>query len=216
MTKKTQKTHLALLVLWTVLPLAAVAQGPAGPPPLPPGPGMSDLDMANRLNQAGLKQTDYLATLELSLRNSGDLWSIMKKTAPQGLFVTVEHDGALIKDIAKSKKPKVAEAVGPGVLNIKARYTRPGKRYEERCYGELSVGFQQVVFLPYGGEDGYFSCQVLPRLLPDEVFAEWKKGIAAEKTQSYSDCASVHPRGSGGFWTCIDAAGIVLPDVPVG
>ena len=206
-------TLLAVLML-----LAAVTAWPqSGRPPLPPlGPPISDLDLANRLKDAALANTDYLATLELSLRGSGDLWSVMKKTNPQGLFVTVEISGALVKDIAKGKKPKVAEAISPGPLNIKARHSRPGKRLEERCEGELTVGFQQVIFLPYGGHEGYFSCEIIPRLLPDDVFAQWKESIAADKAQAYSDCASVHPRGSGEFWTCIDGAGITLPEVPVG
>ncbi len=209
------KSIVLLAALLTVLPAAARAQ--ASRPPLPPaGPPISDLDMANRLRDAGLKNTDYIATLELSLRSSGDLWSVMHKTNPQGLFVTVEVDGQLIKDISKNKKPKVAEAVGPGALNVKARYTRPGKRIEERCYGELTLGFQQVVFLPYGGIEGYFSCEVIPRLLPDDLFEAWKSGIAEEKTQAYYDCASTNPRGSAGFWYCIDVAGIPLPEVPVG
>ena len=56
-----------LVMLLTFLPGAAWSQ-PAGRGPLPPGPGISNLDMANRLYQVGLKNTDYLATLELSLK----------------------------------------------------------------------------------------------------------------------------------------------------
>ncbi len=93
---------------------------------------------------------------------------------------------------------------------------RPGKRIEQRCYGELAVGFQQVVFLPYGGKEGYFSCVIAPRILPDDVFEPWENGIAAEKKQAYNECASVQYRGSADFWHCIDIAGIPLPEVPVG
>ena len=209
------KKSLLLVALCILLPATAWSQ--ASRPPLGPvGPPISDLDLANRLKQAGLQNTEYIATLELSLKTSGDLWSVMEKNYPQGLFVTVEVNENLVKNVAKGKKPKVAEAIGSGPLNIKARFTRPGKRLEERCYGELSVGFQQVVFLPYGGDEGYFSCEIVPRLLPDDVFAEWKKNIAKDKTEAYFGCAGTHPRGSADFWRCIDDAGIALPDPPVG
>lgn len=210
------RVRLAIFVLafLTWLPSSAPAQ--EGAPPLgPAGPQISLIDLANRLYEVGLRNTEYLATLELSLRSSGDLWSVFHKSSPQGLFVTVEVEDKLIKDIAKNDKVKVAEVVGPGALEVKGRFVRPGKRVEYRCFGELTVGFQQVVFLPYGGNDGNFSCVVAPRLLPDEHYDAWVQGLPAESAQAFSDCSAVNARGSSGFWSCIDGAGIPLPDVPV-
>ena len=195
-----------------VLPGAVLAQAPSGPPPLPPlGRPISDLDLENRLRDAQERNRDGVATLELSYQSSGDLWSSMKKTNPQGLFVTIEVNGSHVKNIAKGKKPKIQEAVPTGVLDVKARLSRPGKRLETKCFAELTVGYHQVIFLPYGGEEGYFSCQVLPRLLPDELVAEWKEGFDDEQKQAFATCASTHARGGTAYWTCIESAGIPFP-----
>ena len=210
---RTRSLLLAALVLF-VLPLALpeAARSQEGAGPLGPlGPPISDLDMANRLKDTELRDTEALATLELTYTTSGDLKSVMVKKNPQNLFVTLELDGEQLKDIARNKKPKVKEAVQPGQLTAKGRWSRPGKRLETFCEGQLEVGFQQVVFFPYGGEDGYFGCEILPRLLPDEEFTAWKEGLPSEQSQAYYECAGVHPRGSGDFWTCIDKSGIPFP-----
>ena len=210
--KQTTPYLLMFAMALAALPDAVLAQAPSGRPPLAPlGRPISDLDLENRLRDAHKRNQDGVATLELSYQSSGDLWSSMKKTNPQGLFVTVEVNGSHIKNIAKGKKPKIQEAVPAGVLDVKARLSRPGKRLETKCYTELTVGYHQVIFLPYGGETGYFSCHVLPRLLPDELVAEWKQGFDADQAQAFAACASTHARGGTGYWTCIESAGIPFP-----
>ncbi len=175
------------------------------------GPPISDLDMTNRMKDTELRDTEALATLELTYWNTGDLKSILVKKNPQNLFVTLELDGAQLKDIARNKKPKVKEAVKPGRLTAKGRWSRPGKRLETICEGQLQIGFQQVIFFPYGGEDGYFGCHVLPMLLPDEEFTAWKEALPSQQSEAYYQCAGVHPRGSGDFWNCIEESDIPLP-----
>ena len=135
----------------------------------------------------------------------------MQKTNPQGLFFTLEVNGSQVKNVARGKKLKVAEAVEPGELRVLAKLSRPGKRLTTDCYAEMAVGFQQVIFLPYGGEEGYFSCHILPRLLPDEVVAEWKDGFEQQEKAAFRECAETLPRGSTAYWTCIESAGIPFP-----
>ncbi len=212
MTKRSIPHSLIPLVLLLVLVPGTLLAQASRPGPLGPvGAALSDMGLEKRLNEAHKRNTDSIGTLELSYRGSGDLWSSMKKTNPQGLFVTIEVNGDQVKKIAKSQKPKVQEAVPLGVFDVKARLSRPGKRLVTECYTELKVGYFQVIFLPYGGRDAYFSCEVLPRLLPDEVVAEWRKGFDADQTQAFSECATTNPRGSTGYWTCIEGAGITLP-----
>ncbi len=102
------RTIVHLVTILTLLP-AAVWPQERRPPIGPAGPLISDLDLANRLYEVGLKNTAYLATLELSLKSSGDLWSVMKRSSPQGLVVTLEVNGKQVKDISKNSKFKVAE-----------------------------------------------------------------------------------------------------------
>lgn len=205
------KTAAALLLVFVVF-LPATARSQSSKPPLPAlGPRISDLGLETRLNEAAERNSEAIATLEFSYLSSGDLRTVMKKTNPQGLFVTVEVNGSQVKNIARNKKLKVAEAVEAGRLRVKARWSRPGKRLETECQGETAVGFQQVIFLPYGGDEGYFSCQVLPRLLPDEVVAEWKDGFEQAETEAFRSCAETLPRGSTSYWTCIESAGIPFP-----
>ncbi len=212
MTQRSIPTLVSLALLLALAPGTLEAQSPGGPEPLGPlGRPISDLDLENRLRDAHKRNNASIGTLELSYRGSGDLWSSMKKASPQGLFVTVEVDGDQVKKIAKSEKPKVQEAVPTGVFDVKARLSRPGRRLVTECHTELDVGYFQVIFLPYGGRQGYFSCEILPRLLPDETIAEWRQGFDAGQTRAFSECASAQPRGSTGYWTCIEGAGIPLP-----
>ena len=200
-----------LFVVALLLPAAAWSQASRGPLPSL-GPPTSDLDRANRLKDTDLRDIEALATLEILYRSSGDLMTRMVKKNPQNLFVTVELDGAQLKNISRNKKPKVQEAVSSGLLSAKGRWSRPGKRLEATCEKQLEVGFQQIVFLPYGGEKGFFSCEVLPRLLADERFDAWKGALVDDQAQAYHQCAGVHPRGSGNFWSCIETAGITFPE----
>ncbi len=208
-------TSFSLLMLLAVLPVVTSAQParPGRPGALPAlGPATSDLDRANRLRDTDSRDNSAIATMELTYWTSGDLKSVFVKHNPQNLFVTLEVDGAQLKELAKNKKPKVQEAVAPGALIAKGRWSRPGKRWETYCGGNLRVGFQQVVFLPYGGEDGYFGCEIMPRLLPDKVFNSWKDSLAGEQLTGYNDCAGVHPRGSSEFWSCIENSEIPFPE----
>ncbi|MEM7585661.1 MAG: hypothetical protein AAF560_19890 [Acidobacteriota bacterium] len=208
------RTTSFLLLLLLVVPSAAWAQPgrPGSPGALGPlGPATSDLDRANRLRDTSLRDTSVLATMELSYRASGDLKTALIKHNPQNLFVTLEVDGEQLKKLAKNKKPKLQEAVPPGVLMAKGRWSRPGKRYETHCGGNLNVGFQKVIFFPYGGEEGFFGCEILPRLLPDKVFNGWKDNLEGEQLKGYNDCAGVHPRGSSEFWSCIENSEIPFP-----
>ncbi len=212
MTKKSiPYTLIPLALLMLLVPGTLWAQASRPDPLGPVGAPISDIDLENRLREAHRRNADGIGTLELSYRGSGDLWSSMKKTNPQGLFVTIEVNGDQIKKIAKNQKPKVQEAVPTGVFDVTARLSRPGKRLVTECYTELKVGFFQVIFLPYGGREGYFSCQVLPRLLPDEMVAEWRDGFDDDQTAAFSECATAHHRGSTGYWSCIEGAGIALP-----
>ncbi|MCP4251589.1 MAG: hypothetical protein GY778_31515, partial [bacterium] len=90
MSKKRAQVLLASALVLAVLPGSVLAQvsrpGPLGPV----GPPISDLDLENRLQEAAKRNSDGVATLEFSYQSSGDLWSSMKKTNPQGLFVTIE------------------------------------------------------------------------------------------------------------------------------
>jgi hypothetical protein len=135
----------------------------------------------------------------------------MKKTNPQGLFFTLEVDGTQVKNVARGKKLKVEEAVEHGELRVLAKLSRPGRRLTAVCKADMAVGFRQVIFLPYGGDEGYFSCHILPRLLPDELVAEWKEGFEQKEKEAFRDCAETLPRGSSSYWACIESAGIPLP-----
>lgn len=197
-------------ILSALVPAVALAQ--ASPPPLPPiGDPISDIDRMTRERDANKRFfTKTMATLHLTYNGSGDLRTQLIKTELQSLFMTVQVDGKQIKGIAKNEKPKVQEAVDAGPLRVKGRWSRPGTRRETECRGELVVGFQQVVFLPYGGEHG-FSCAIEMRNLPEEVYEEWKAGLDADQSAAYYDCTTRHARGSADFWGCVDAAGVPFP-----
>ncbi len=208
------RTTSFLLLLLLVVPMAAWAQIPrpgAKGEIGPLGPATSDLDRANRLRDTNSRDTSAIATMELTYWTSGDLKSVLVKHNPQNLFVTLEVDGEQIKELARNKKPKVQETVAPGALIAKGRWARPGKRWETYCGGNLRVGFHKVTFLPYGGEEGHFGCEITPRLLPDELFNSWKDALAGEQLTSYNDCAGVHPRGSSEFWSCIENSEVPFP-----
>lgn len=212
MPRKKSLLPVAVAIAAVSLSLPDVARSQASPDPLgPSGPPISDLDLANRLKDTDARDTEAIATLELTYWTSGDLKSVMVKKNPQNLFVTLELDGEQLKDVARNKKPKLRENTQAGNLFAKGRWSRPGKRLEADCQGQLRVGFQQIIFFPYGGETGHFGCEVLTRLLPDEEFTAWKEGLPADQSEAYYQCAGVHPRGSGEFWTCIDESGIPFP-----
>ncbi len=201
------------LLLWIVLILVpAVALAQASPAPLNPlGGPISDMDRMMREKETNERFFNKaMVTLNLSYNSAGDLRSSLIKHEGHSVFVTLQINDKLIKGIAKSKKPKVQEAVAPGPINATGRWARPGTRRNTKCTGELTVGFHHVVFLPYGDIDG-FSCHVEMRNLPEEVYTEWKAGFDADQTGAYGQCASQHPRGSAEFWTCIDGAGIPFP-----
>ncbi len=202
-------TTIAFSMLTMGIPTLTLAQ--AGPSPDVQGAPISDLDRLTRerdTNKRFFSKT--MATLHLTYQSSGDLKSSLLKKEGHSVFMTVEVDGDLIKGIAKNKKPKVQEAVRAGPIEVKGRWARPGTRLQTKCAGELTVGFQQIVFLPYGGTDG-FSCHVETRILPDAVYDAWKDGFDLEQTGAYGACATQHPRGSTEFWTCIDQAGMPFP-----
>ena len=188
----------------------AIAFSQASPPPLGSvGKPASELRRLNR-DLAASESARTIATLNLTYRSSGDLTSSLVRAEMQSLFVTVEIDGEKIKGVAKNKKPKVREAVQAGPMSVIGRWAKPGKRHETSCRGELVVGLQQVVFLPYGGTDG-LSCRVQMRELSDEVYAEWKASFDPDQAAAYSRCASRHAPGSAEFWSCIDSAGVPFP-----
>ena len=197
-----------LCVLSILLPAVAAAQ--ASPPPLQSvGKPPSELRRLNR-DLANQESARRVATLNLTYRGSGDLTSSLVRAEMQSLFVTVEINGEKVKGIAKNKKPKVREAVQAGPVSVIGRWAKPGKRHETRCQGELVVGLQQVVFLPYGGPDG-FSCRVEMRELSDEDYTEWKVSLDPDQAAAYSRCASQCAPGSAEFWSCIDGAGVPFP-----
>ena len=200
---------LLTLSLFALLPAVALAQ--ASPAPLPPGAPISDIDRMMRDKDTNERfHSKTMVTLNLTYTSAGDLKSSLIKTEAHSLFMTVEVNGKQVKRIASSKKPKVQEAVEAGPIHVTGRWARPGIRRETKCKGELTVGFQQIVFLPYGGVDG-FSCHVEMRNLPEEVYEGWKAGFDADQTSAYGNCASRFPRGSAEFWSCIDGAGIPFP-----
>ena len=199
-----------ICLLSALVPAVALAQ--ASPPPLAPlGPATSDIDRLTRERDTNKKFFNKtMATLNLTYSSSGDLTSSLIKTELHSLFMTVEVNGKQLKGLAKNEKPKVQEAVEAGKLNVKGRWSRPGIRRVTECEGELAVGFQQIVFLPYGDVHG-FSCHVEPRNLPEEVYEEWQAGLDAEQAGAFQDCASQSPRGTAEFWSCIDGAGVPFP-----
>ena len=163
-----------LFVSLALNPIAAYSQ--ASKPPLAPlGPRTSDLNMTTRLNEAAERNRDSIGTLLFSYLGSGDFRTVMKKTNPQGLFFTLEVDGTQVKNVARGKKLKVEEAVEHGELRVLAKLSRPGRRLSAVCKADMAVGFRQVIFLPYGGEEGYFSCHILEathgRVFPSLIIA---------------------------------------------
>ncbi len=203
--------HRSLLLCTLLALMPAVAFGQAARGELATGARISDLDRMTRDRDANERFfSKTMATLNLTYQSSGDLRSSLIKTELHSLFMTVEVNGELVKGIAKSKKPKVQEAIKAGPLNVKGRWARPGTRRETECMGELTVGFQQIAFLPYGGDDG-FSCHVEVRILPKEVYEEWRATFDSEQVGAYVNCVTEHTRGSTEFWNCIDSAGIPFP-----
>jgi hypothetical protein len=164
----------------------------------------------NRERDALSRRTDALATLLLSYRSSGELTSSLEKTSPQSLVVRVTVGGTQVKSLAKGSKPKVAKGVEPGPIKLEATWSRPGTRLKTTCEAELQVGFQEVLIVPYGGSDG-FSCEVMPRLLPDDLFEEWKNTLEIYQARAAAECSQSDEAEGVGFWTCIEQAGIPLP-----
>ncbi len=201
--------NLLLLSLLTLMPAAALAQ--ASQSPLATDGPISDMDRMMRE-----KDTDErffnraMVTLNMSYNGSGDLRSSLIKHEGHSVFMTVQVNGKQVKGIAKSKKPKIQEAVAAGPIHVTGRWARPGTQRRTKCDGDLTVGFHNIVFVPFGGIDD-FSCFVTIRILPDEVYDEWKADFDTDQTNAYGECASQHPRGGTEFWTCIDGAGIPLP-----
>ncbi len=201
---------MALLITW-IPAAAALAQAPSPGPLGGVGRPISDLNkMIRERDTAERFHSDTMVTLNLTYNSSGDLKSSLIKHEGHSVFMTLEVNGDQIKRIAKTEKPKVQEAVEPGPMDVTGRWARPGTRLRTRCTGELTVGFQQIVFLPYGGVDG-FSCHIEMRNLPDEVYEEWKAGLDADQTEATSVCGSQHPRGSADYWKCIDGSGVPFP-----
>ena len=190
--------------------IPAVASAQASPPPLQSiGKPPSELRRLNR-DLENQQSARMVATLNLTYRSSGDLTSSLVRAEMQSIFVTVEINGEKLKGIAKNKKPKVREAVQAGPMSVIGRWAKPGKRHETSCHGELVVGLQQVLFLPWGGADG-LSCRVEMRELADEVYTEWKASLDPDQAAAYSRCASQYAPGSAEFWSCIDGAGVPFP-----
>ena len=182
-------------------------------PPPDPGigpPPISDIDRLNRQYETLKGRTDTMATLLLSYKSTGELTSSLEKSNPQGLFVRAAVNGTPIKKLAKSGKPTIAEGIEPGPMEVEATWSRPGTRLKTKCEGLLQVGFQQAVIVPYGGTDN-FSCEIMPRLLPDETFKGWKSTLQADEARLLADCSSSEAMGSPGFWDCVDRAGLPLP-----
>ncbi len=202
--------NLLLCALLILVPAVAFAQ--ASPAPLGSiGGPISDMDRMMREKDTNERFFNKaMVTLNLSYNGSGDLRSSLIKHEGHSVFTTLQVNGKHIKGIAKSKKPKIQEAVAAGPLNVTGRWARPGTRLATKCIGELTVGFQQIIFLPFGGIDD-FSCHVQIRILPEEVYSEWKAAFDPDQSGAYSQCASKHPRGSTEFWSCIDGAGIPFP-----
>lgn len=193
-------TNLLLACLLALSAGAAHAQPPAA----------STIDRISRERDALNRRTDVMARLRLTYRSSGELTSTFEKMNPQSLYLRAEVDGAPLKKIAKGKKPKVAEGVQQGVLWVEATWTRPGTRFRAECQTDLQVGFQEVLILPYGGTDN-FKCEIVTRLVPEQVFEEWSRGLGAEEAIALADCSGRHVSGSAGFWACVDGAGLSFP-----
>lgn len=82
---------------------------------------------------------------------------------------------------------------------------------EAKCETHLDVGFKQVLFWPYGGDDG-FTCEIIDHYLPEEEFDAWKNALTQEQIPGFNNCATTQHRESPGFWKCIDEAKIPFPD----
>lgn len=175
------------------------------------GDPASRIDRMTRQREALKRRTDALATLLLSYESSGKLTSSLEKTNPQSLILRATVDGALVKGLARGRKPKVAEGIEQGRLRVEATWTRPGTRLRARCEAELQVGFQEVHVYPSGGTEN-FSCRIFPRFLPDEIFEEWNKALEADETLVVAACAESEEMGSAGFWMCVDRSGLSLPE----
>ena len=203
--------NLLLCTLLLLFPTIALAQ--ASQSPLSTDAPISDMDrMMREKDTAERFFNKALVTLNLSYNGAGDLRSSLIKHEGNSVFVTVEVNGKLVKGIAKSKKPKVQEAVEAGPIHVTGRWARPGTRLGTKCKGELTVGFHEIFFLPFGGIDD-FTCHVRMRLLSEEVYNEWQTSFDADQTTAYGECVGQHPRGGSEFWTCIDKAGIPFPAV---
>ena len=199
---------LRLLSLALLFPAGAWSQ--ASPDPGIDFGRISDIDRITRDRDAVKRAAGSLAKLELAYTSSGDLKSTLTKTSLQSVRILVEVNGKQIKKIAASKKPKLQESVQPGPLRVKALWSRPGSRMEAKCEANLDVGFKQVLFWPYGGDDG-FTCEIIDLYLPDEVFQAWKGSLAQDQIPGFNHCATTTHRESAAFWKCIDGAGIPFP-----
>lgn len=203
------------LLLWSLLTLIpAVAFAQASPEPLGSlGAPASDLSRMTRDKETGEKFFNKtMATLNLVYQSSGDLRSSLVKTELNSLFMTIEVNGAKVKNVAKTEKPKVQEAVQAGTMEVKGRWARPGTRLQTKCSGELAVGLHKIVFLPYGGTDR-FSCHVEVRHLSEEAYAGWQASLDTDQAGASGNCDTQHTRGSAEFWSCIDSADVPFPQV---
>ena len=194
--------NLALVLLLLLPASSALAQ--SGPPQ------PSSIGRINREVDALERRTAALATLLLSYTSGGELTSSLRKANPQGLFVRAKINGTPIKGLAKGKKRKVAVGIEPGVILMEVSWSRPGTRLKTECQADLQVGFQEVLILPYGGNEN-FSCEILPRVPAEEILEEWKKGLDADEADVLAGCLESHETLSTGFWSCIDSAGLSFP-----
>lgn len=204
-----RKATSLLILFFLCLPAVTWSQA-AAPGPLPSGRGISDIDRLTRDRENIKSSAGSMGRLELAYSSSGDLKSSFIKTGMHSLRLTLEVNGKQIKKLAASKKPKLEEAVEPGPMRVKAIWSRPGTRLDHTCEADLDVGFKQVLFWPYGGDDG-FHCEIIDLYFPDEVFQAWKNDLTQEQIPGYNQCATTHHRESSPFWKCIDEAGIPFP-----
>ena len=95
-------------------------------------------------------------------------------------------------------------------MEVLARWNRPGTKLQAECLAQLKVGVQEILFLPYGGAEG-FSCEVVPRLLAPEEVETWTQRLEEDQIVAFEECEAAHQTGGDAFWACVDGAGLPFP-----
>ncbi len=174
----------------------------------------------NRVRDAEERRAKQFAALQMSFEK-GTLSTKLEKFLPNILFVRAELDGKPIK-VARGSKPKILEGLAPGTLVVTVERPLYGTRHSATCEGYLGAGEQEVLIFPEG--DSGIGCRfrftetVAIAAAPaasDEVLREaipeWELRLPFEQFAAVGDCLDDHERGTEGFHSCIDAAGVTDP-----